>query len=376
MSSLHQYILVIGCLQGGLLFLLLTTDSRVTAASKALGLCCLVLGLSFLFPFIALGIAPKLFHPLAGWLFFLPTMTAPLIYLYCQKVVFDKSFGRDDFIHLVPILLCYAVNADTWFLYHEQFRQWVVGLAPAPTNRIWLIEYLQFFVALFYMFAATKLLKRYHKQASDTFSNFDPAVFRWLGFLIGSSTLIWSIKAVLSLANLPIVSLIIISDGLIVLLIYVIAWAHWRCPTLFNVANDDDIELGLATVKVGKADIASDGALDKDTRATLFDAIKDQIEREALYRDSDLTLTKLADLTGVSPHHLSEVLNQHAGQNFNYFVNAYRVDEVCRRFESAGTTKILDIALEAGFSSKSTFNFIFKKIKGVTPTQFRRQVQI
>jgi AraC-like DNA-binding protein len=303
-------------------------------------------------------------------------MTAPLVYLYCQKVVFDKSFSRGDFIHLVPILLCYAVNADTLFLYHEQFRQWVVGLAPAPTNRIWLIEYLQFFVALFYMFAAARLLKRYHKKASDTYSNFDPAIFRWLGFLIGASTSIWLIKAVLSLANISIAILLIISDVLIVILIYVIAWAHWRRPTLFNVANGGDIELNLATAKVDKADIASDGALDKDTRAALFDAIKSQFERDALYRDSDLTLTKLADLTGVSPHHLSEVLNQHAGQNFNHFVNAYRVDEVCRRFESASSTKVLDVALEAGFSSKSTFNYIFKKIKGVTPTQFRRQIQL
>lgn len=374
MSNLHQYILVIGCFQGGLLFFLLTTDSRVTAASKALGLCCLVLGLSFLFPFITLSIAPRFFNPMAGWLFFFPTMTAPLAYLYCQKVVFDKPFSRQDLIHLLPILFCYAVNADTLFFYHEEFRQWAVGAAPAPTNRIWLIEYLQFSVAFFYLFAAARLLKRYHKQASDTYSNFDPAIFRWLGFLICASIIIWSIKAVISLANLPIVSMIIISDVFIVMLIYVIGWVHWRHPTLFSVGHSSGIELDLVT-EMNNADNISDGALDAGIRATLFDAVKDQIEQGALYRDSDLTLTKLADLTGVSPHHLSEVLNQHAGQNFNHFVNAYRVDEVCRRLLSAGSSKVLDIALEAGFSSKSTFNTIFKKFKGVTPTQFRQQVQ-
>jgi AraC-like DNA-binding protein len=77
----------------------------------------------------------------------------------------------------------------------------------------------------------------------------------------------------------------------------------------------------------------------------------------------------------LSPHHLSEVLNQHAGKNFNHFINAYRVKEVCEKLNSSSSLKVLDIAIQSGFSSKSTFNTIFKKFMGVTPTQYREKIR-
>ncbi|MEL7313186.1 MAG: helix-turn-helix domain-containing protein, partial [Pseudomonadota bacterium] len=91
-----------------------------------------------------------------------------------------------------------------------------------------------------------------------------------------------------------------------------------------------------------------------------------------LYRNSDLTLSALAEATGLSGHHVSEVLNQHAGKNFYEFINGYRVEYVQNRLRERQDAKVLDIAMEAGFASKSTFNAVFKQSTGQTPTQFRR----
>lgn len=108
--------------------------------------------------------------------------------------------------------------------------------------------------------------------------------------------------------------------------------------------------------------------MDPATRAEFFEAVKTQLESERLYLDDKLTLAKLAVATGLSKHHLSEVLNRHAGKNFYKFINNYRVEHVRDRLADGSTQKILDIALEAGFSSKSTFNAIFKQFTGQTPT--------
>ena len=369
MSTLHQYISAIGSFQGIILFILLTTDSRVTAASKVLGLCCLCLGLTFLLPFITSGIAHKALNPLAVWIFFLPVMYAPLIYLYCRKVVFDKPFQATDLIHLLPLCVCYLLNIDALFSYHEEFRLWVVG-APAPTLRVWLSEYLLFGFAIFYTLAAALVIKTYQQQATNTLSNFDSSIFKWLGILIFSFVLIWSTKAVMALTNVATKEMLIISDALIVIVIYLIALAQWRSPKLFNISNISGDELAHSK----DSNFEAAGTMDEETHAILFDVLKKQFEQEALYRNSKLTLTKLAELTGISSHHLSEVLNQYVGRNFNHFVNAYRVDEVCERLKSSSSSKVLDIALEAGFSSKSTFNTIFKKYKGVTPTEYRQQL--
>lgn len=67
------------------------------------------------------------------------------------------------------------------------------------------------------------------------------------------------------------------------------------------------------------------------------------------------------------------MLNRHAGKNFYEFINEYRVAAVCERLAAADDDTILNIAMDAGFSSKSTFNAIFKQFTGLTPTAYRRK---
>jgi len=169
-------------------------------------------------------------------------------------------------------------------------------------------------------------------------------------------------------------TMLVLSDALIVLIILFIALTQWKNPQFFAIKSDQGDEQALVGGRIPQ-DVESIGVLEGDTRAAMFDQLTKYIEQECSYRNSELSLTKLADSIGVSPHHLSEVLNQHAGQNFNHFINTYRVKEVCDKLNSGSSLKVMDIAMEAGFSSKSTFNTIFKKITGMTPTQYRQQSQ-
>jgi AraC-like DNA-binding protein len=100
------------------------------------------------------------------------------------------------------------------------------------------------------------------------------------------------------------------------------------------------------------------------------------MEKECPWKESDLTLADLATRLGSTPHKLSEVLNSELGQTFYDFVNGYRVREVQRRIQSgeARTLKMLALALDAGFASKSTFNQAFKKHTNQTPSDFRQTV--
>jgi AraC-like DNA-binding protein len=94
------------------------------------------------------------------------------------------------------------------------------------------------------------------------------------------------------------------------------------------------------------------------------------------WKDSELTLADLATRLDSTPHKLSEVLNSEIGQTFYDFVNGYRVREVQRRIRAgeAKTLKMLALALDAGFASKSTFNQAFKKHTSQTPSDFRQAV--
>jgi AraC-like DNA-binding protein len=100
------------------------------------------------------------------------------------------------------------------------------------------------------------------------------------------------------------------------------------------------------------------------------------MESERPWRDSELTLADLAERLGSTPHKLSEVLNSQVGETFYDFVNGYRVREVQRRIKAgdARALKMLALAMDAGFASKSTFNQAFKKHTSQTPSDFRQAV--
>lgn len=105
----------------------------------------------------------------------------------------------------------------------------------------------------------------------------------------------------------------------------------------------------------------------------MAEGLRQAMERDKLYLESDLTLAQLAQALGVSPHQLSQFLSQHMGLSFYDYVNGLRIDAVkatLARPQSARRS-LLEIAMECGFGSKSTFNAVFKKSTGVSPTAYR-----
>ncbi len=92
------------------------------------------------------------------------------------------------------------------------------------------------------------------------------------------------------------------------------------------------------------------------------------------WRDPDLTAPVLARHLATNTSYLSRALNDGLGQNFNEFVNRLRVQAVQVELAKPGQPRdVLAIALDAGFNSKASFNRVFKRLTGETPTDFRRR---
>lgn len=97
------------------------------------------------------------------------------------------------------------------------------------------------------------------------------------------------------------------------------------------------------------------------------------MEEEHLYRQENLSLARLARSLNVSPHQLSEYLNNECNTNFRRYINTFRIEHAKRMLlENPGET-ILNIAFAAGFNSQSTFYSAFTKQTGMTPNRFRKQ---
>lgn len=87
--------------------------------------------------------------------------------------------------------------------------------------------------------------------------------------------------------------------------------------------------------------------------------------------DPELTLPVLAARLGTNAGHLSRALNEGLGVNFSAFVNGLRCEAVAAAIAAGRNEDLLDLALEAGFASKASFNRAFRQAYGLSPSQYR-----
>ena len=98
------------------------------------------------------------------------------------------------------------------------------------------------------------------------------------------------------------------------------------------------------------------------------------LQKKKPYRDPQLSLVQLAKMLQYSPRKLSQVINENSGQNFNIFINHFRVEEAKEMLENDDFQNLnhLGVAKEVGFNSKSTFYKSFRQITGTTPAKFQK----
>ncbi|GLU55391.1 hypothetical protein Dfri01_48520 [Dyadobacter frigoris] len=101
------------------------------------------------------------------------------------------------------------------------------------------------------------------------------------------------------------------------------------------------------------------------------------MDKEKVYLNNELSLPALAKRMEISIHELSFLINDVYGENFFSFVNRYRVEEAKGLLlsDNADPRNMLDIAFESGFNSKTSFNTSFKKLTGLSPTDFLRSFE-
>jgi AraC-like DNA-binding protein len=107
-------------------------------------------------------------------------------------------------------------------------------------------------------------------------------------------------------------------------------------------------------------------------------AVKKQLSElmntDKLYLRADLTLPELAQALDCSVNHLSQAINAGFGVSFFDYLNECRVKDAMHLLREDGNEArtVLDVALDVGFNSTSTFYVAFKKVTGETPAQYRR----
>lgn len=93
-----------------------------------------------------------------------------------------------------------------------------------------------------------------------------------------------------------------------------------------------------------------------------------------LYLDGHLSMNDLIHELHTNKTYLSEVIARSPYESFYKLVNTLRVEHACQLLRDDPSLKMEQVAFTSGFSSGSTFSQVFKRIKGVSPSEYLKNV--
>lgn len=104
----------------------------------------------------------------------------------------------------------------------------------------------------------------------------------------------------------------------------------------------------------------------------LADDIKQMMETSKPYTDPNLSLAQFSKMINSKSYIVSKVLNDTYGKSFRDFINEYRVRDFIQAVNGKRDKNqtFLYLAFDVGFNSKSTFNLAFKKVTGLSPSEY------
>ncbi len=107
----------------------------------------------------------------------------------------------------------------------------------------------------------------------------------------------------------------------------------------------------------------------------IFDDIAQVLEVQRLYLNHNLKISGVSEKLKIQEKLISKAVNEHAGENFNAYINRFRVDHAASLIisDTHSHFTIDAIAEESGFANKVSFYKAFKRVKGVSPSEFRKE---
>ncbi len=287
----------------------------------------------------------------------------PLTYFYTQALTKRSfTFRRKDLLHFLPVVIQLSV-----YLYLQgqdyAYRRWFW----LEVHRPYTYDF-EFFLSLislfFYLLFSIRLVRQYQHWIKNQYSEISRISLHWMTLylsLLSSLTILWLIDALLR-----------------------------ELLTFYSDQPFSALAMGIAVLVLAaggilQPDLTAQGIDDAEPIPTekppidnkLLNQIVHAMEKDQYFLDPDLSLKQFAQALDLPARQVSMHINQGLDQTFIDFVNHYRVEKVKKHLiqDDLYNLSLLGIALDSGFVSKSTFNRVFKKHTGKSPSEYQKSVQ-
>jgi len=343
-----------------------------------------------------------------------PMLFAPFLYLYvsvCARE--DQRFHWRDTLHFLPFVIGYIAMFPFLFGYSAEEKA-ITDSADYHSDYQWFftLSFIAFVVVSgVYFVLAYRKINHYERVIGENFGYNEGISLQWLQLLLLGFVAIVAVLVTVYVVEYSLeidtgFNIEILFFALFILLIFLIGFWGIRYQGIFGASRTGSVShtggashtgsvsrTGGVTNLSDKSDSSdkSDGVdnfntFEEETKAPeyrksglkaeeapeLHQQLLQLMQTEKPYLEPKLSLAQLAEILGVLPNHLSQIINQYEAKNFYDFVNSYRVEEfiALAKKDTDKNFNLLGLAFEAGFNSKSSFNQVFKKFKGKTPSEF------
>ncbi len=293
----------------------------------------------------------------------------PLIYFYVLTLTAPGfRFAYKNLFHFLPFLFSIAMLIPLYLYYGSNMAAFIKGYKDFKFTSVYIFFAVKMCQDILYVFFVTGKLRLYRQRIKNEFSYIERINLSWISNFLYAYILIVVLYIFMSLffwIVQPEHQHIVIDIVNLFIIIFVFFFGYMGL-TRGNSPTGPQFDAGRA--KYERSSLSEKQSNEYGNQILHF------LVESSCYRDSELTLKKLADNLSLSPHNLSQVINQKLNKNFYELVNYYRIEEAKKILSdpTCHNKTIIEILLDCGFKSKSVFNTLFKEDTGMTPTQYRR----
>tara|TARA_R110002073_G_scaffold258681_1_gene421693 strand:+ start:43167 stop:44324 length:1158 start_codon:yes stop_codon:yes gene_type:complete len=301
-------------------------------------------------------------------------LLGPLFYFYAQFIYKpNQKLGIRTWIHFLPFLLITIIIPffNTDILNSRQVNYGMLTAFDSFNDRISPLQYIyssvfvfQFIHLSIYLLFARKVVKKYRNTLKNNYSNIDVNNLKWLHQL-----------------SMGLLIILIFATVFLFILFYTRIYRRhldylYVLPMSYVIylVSYKLVNISWKQLKPSETKKYTKSSLDDKMADEYAARLSDHMITNKPYLNTKLRLAELAKNLEISPHHLSQIINEKYHLNFYDFINKYRVNEIITILkESNGKEKIslLDIAYKTGFNNKTSFTNSFKKFTGQTPSSFK-----
>lgn len=273
----------------------------------------------------------------------------PATYL-AAKLIIDKTLTKSQLWHLLPVIPLLMFTSYTYA---------IIGIGT-----LWRLAYA--------VLTAIMLLK-YKRTLDAERSDSDDYSLHWLIWVL-------AVTAVFNLVDLVRLNLQHVIQSDLNLLGQGINNSVWLIATMviiIKLQNQENVPKTQGAENTASKRVSNANKVSITTHSTaseyrsIFAELDNLITANTWFLKPRLTLGDVSELTGLQTREISRAINLVTEKSFNDYINHFRVNFVCNALDKDEQNSLTNIAAEAGFSSKASFNKVFKQVVGVTPTEYK-----